>query len=69
MICSYKKEVIMEFNSSKQKNSLSVSFTDKENIDILVYTKGLYKTVMVSQKGFEPPTHGLEGRCSIQLSY
>ena len=24
---------------------------------------------MVSQEGFEPPTPGLEGLCSIQLSY
>ena len=24
---------------------------------------------MVIQEGFEPPTHGLEGRCSIQLGY
>ena len=29
----------------------------------------MFKHRKTSLKGFEPPTHGLEGRCSIQLSY
>jgi hypothetical protein len=28
-----------------------------------------YLTRMARPAGFEPATHGLEGRCSIQLSY
>ena len=67
-------EVTVIFNVSKQKISLSVPITDKDktfiNANALSYTtQGSYKTVMVSQEGFEPPTPGLEGLCSIQLSY
>ena len=31
--------------------------------------QNMFKHRKTSLKGFEPPTHGLEGRCSIQLSY
>lgn len=67
------KEVTVIFNVSKQKISLSVPITDKdkhfESVETPHTKTGSYKTVMVSQKGFEPPTPGLEGLCSIQLSY
>ena len=33
------------------------------------HTRYLGRKKMARSKGFEPPTAGLEGRCSIQLSY
>ncbi len=63
------KEIIITFNVSKQKISLAVPNTAKENIDITNFLKGSYYNVLVSQEGFEPPTPGLEGLCSIHLSY
>ena len=35
----------------------------------LGYTPSFSSKKLVSPQGFEPRTHGLEGRCSIQLSY
>lgn len=59
------KELIIIFNVSKQKITLSVPITD----NVIKSNTILYNHIMVSQEGFEPPTPGLEGLCSIQLSY
>ncbi len=63
-------EVIIIFNVSKQKITLSIPKIDNVKDTYLNTFAGcLYNTVVVSQEGFEPPTPGLEGPCSIQLSY
>ena len=38
-------------------------------IDLKHFLSSKFSQTKTSLKGFEPPTHGLEGRCSIQLSY
>ena len=40
---------------------------DNQNHNLALYQLN-YIHHMVRFKGFEPPAHGLEGRCSIQLS-
>ncbi len=63
-------EIIIIFNVSKQKITLSIPTIDNvKNTYINTHARCLYNNVMVSQKGFEPPTLCLEGKCSIQLSY
>ena len=62
----YKKSLINVFVNKvivyENKLTILYNLTDSQS-DVL------YNTTMVSQEGFEPPTPGLEGPCSIQLSY
>lgn len=68
-----------DINDLKYRKSLIDVFinrviVDEKKLTILYNLQNnqssvLYNTTVVSQKGFEPPTPGLEGLCSIQLSY
>ena len=68
-----------DINDIIYKKSLINTFVNKiivyENKLTILYNlqdcqcNVLYNTTVVSQEGFEPPTPGLEGPCSIQLSY
>lgn len=53
----------METGLKNKKN-----ITNFETSNVFYYTYS-YNNVVVSQRGFEPPTPGLEGPYSIQLSY
>src|SRR5690606_24174407 len=51
---------ISTYSFRKNKKTLQFIFNEKKCLDYYV---------MASQERFELPTDGLEGRCSIQLSY
>ncbi len=45
------------------------SYMMRNKKDVFDRFKNVFCVQMVIQERFELPTHGLEGRCSIQLSY
>ena len=49
--------------------SLPYASPNGDFIGMVPFSHSLMPRPMASLKGFEPPTHGLEGRCSILLSY
>ena len=57
---------IME-TTIKQIEDMSLNAWPSHKMELYDLANPLYK--VVSAQGFEPRTHALEGRCSIQLSY
>ena len=62
----YKKELINVFVNKiiVYENKITILYNIQDS-----YSDILFNPVMVNQRRLERPTHGLEGRCSIQLSY
>ena len=64
-------ETMVSFSATEIKNGEPVSRPAAE--DISGKQKKRHRadafSDLVSQEGFEPPTHRLEGGCSIRLSY
>ena len=64
-----KRDSINKLNSIFFKTESGNSRESKKITVEFIFSNSTVSSILVSQKGFEPPTLCLEGKCSIQLSY